>query len=205
MNNNEPNLLKSGGKLITFDGQHGAGKSFITKFVSDKLVSAGYSVITTNEPTNSEIGTLARNSEQCYVGKVLACLFAADRHQHCKFIMEKLSEGNIILCDRYLISALILQNMDDVEFDYTMSLNNGVVNPNLQIVLYADSKIIDERFKSKSSISRLAYQERAENYDRYQHYKTELERCVGSITYILNNSILDAENIAKYILQQLEH
>jgi len=175
----------------------------MTNFVSERLTSLGYQVFTSKEPTDTEIGKLARSAEQDFTGRTLACLFAADRHQHCKLIQEKLSEGHIVLCDRYLISGLILQNMDDVDFSYTMNLNEAVVVPDMQIILYADSDVLNERLKSKQT-SRLAQQEQSEGYDRYRHHKDELEKCVGDIAYMVNNSTADAENIVNHILQELK-
>ena len=171
--------------------------------LANKLKSLNYSVLATREPTDTVIGKLARSSEQSYTDKTLACLFAADRHQHCKILREKLADGYIVLCDRYIISGLVLQNMDGVDFNYVMALNEGFIPPDLQIVLYADSKVIEKRLKDRVA-TRLARQERIENYDRYRQHKAELEKHVGRITYMPSNSISDAESIANYILQQLK-
>jgi dTMP kinase len=175
----------------------------MTNFVNKKLTYLGYQVFTTKEPTDTEIGKLARNAEQDFTGRTLACLFAADRHQHCKLIQEKLSDGYVVLCDRYLISGLILQSMDSVEFAYTMSLNKGVLTPDMQVILYADNSVLSERLKNRQS-SRLELQEQNEGYDRYRQHKSDLEKYVGDITYMPNNSMSDAENIANYIIQQLK-
>ena len=188
--------------FITFDGQHGSGKSYIIKYLNNRLLSLGYSVITTSEPTDNEIGKIARGSEHKYTGKTLACLFAADRHQHCDFVLRELSGYDIILCDRYIISALILQNMDGIEFDYIFSINKDIIKPNIQIVLYADNNLIIERLKHKD-MSRLTKQELNENYDRYLYHKSDLENYVGNIKYLPNNSIEDANIIFEYVLEQI--
>ena len=192
------------GYFITIDGQHGVGKSYLAEILKERLSAKNYSVAVTHEPTNTEIGILARSSEQVCAGKPLACLFAADRHQHCELIKELLLLHDIVLCDRYLISSLILQNMDGVDFHFIMNLNNGVLSPNLQIVLYAEDSIIRDRLANKS-LSRFAQQERVEKYDRFQFFKDELKNLVGDIQYMFNNSVHDIDLIFNYILQRLSN
>ena len=98
-------------KLISIDGQHGAGKTYLTDKLFNKLLLMGYPVIRTKEPTDSEIGLLARKAEDRYTAKTLTCLFAADRMQHSLQIKKWLDENKIVISDRYVISGLILQNM----------------------------------------------------------------------------------------------
>lgn len=186
--------------FVTFDGQHGTGKSYITNFLKNRLSKMGYSVVVECEPTSTELGRFARSSEQSYSGETLACLFAADRHEHSETIIDKLKSYDIVLCDRYLISSLILQNMDNVDFQFIRNANSGVLTPDLQVVLYAESDIVGRRLENKI-LSRLAQQERLEKYDRYRIFEKDIISLVGDVNYFPNNSAKDAEKILDFIMK----
>ncbi len=190
------------GKFIVIDGQHGAGKSYIIDRLYDELTLKRYSVVRTKEPTDSEIGVLARNAENYYAEKTLTCLFAADRQQHCQQIQKWLYNDKIVISDRYIISGLILQNMDNVDFDYIRAVNCGIIIPDLSVVISASPSVIRERLKNKVS-TRLAKQEQAEGYDRYLKYRDVIEGMFENVSFHINNTLTDGENIVKYIMEQL--
>lgn len=190
-------------KFIVFDGQHGVGKSYIVDKLYNELTLKGYPVIKTNEPTNSEIGLLARKSENFYSANTLACLFAADRLQHCQQIQNWLNEDKIVICDRYIISGLILQNMDGVHFDYIRTVNSGILIPDLSVVIHASANVIKERQKNKA-LSRLAIQEQVEKYDRYLKYSNELIKMFENVCFCSNNTVEEGNQIVEYIKRQIE-
>ena len=190
-------------KFISIDGQHGSGKSFLVDNLCSKLIAMGYPVVKTKEPTNSEIGLLARKAENVYSAEVLTCLFAADRMQHCQQIAEWINQGNIVVCDRYIISGLILQNMDGVRFDYISSVNCGIIKPDLSLIIYANSKNIKVRQKDKT-LSRLAMQEQIEGYDRYLSHHEELKQMFNNIHFFPNNTLDDCERIIEFTIGQIE-
>lgn len=188
--------------FITFDGQHGTGKSYIVDKLYNRLKDDGYSVIKTQEPTDSEIGMLARRAENRYTANILTCLFAADRLQHIEQIKEWLKDGKVVICDRYIISGLILQNMDNVSFNYIMAVNSGILESDLSIVLHADSYLIKERSKGRNT-TRLAEQERVEGYDRYKKCSKELGKMFNNIFFFDNNTKEQGERIIKFACEQV--
>lgn len=197
-------LEKSNGKkFIVIDGQHGSGKSYIVDKLYEELILRGCSVIKTKEPTDSEIGLLARRAENVYTANILTCLFAADRLHHCQQIQKWLDGGKIVICDRYIISGLILQNMDGVSFDYTQAVNSGILMPDLSIVVYASIDVTKERLKGKN-ITRLARQEQLEGYDRYLQQDNELMKIFKNLYFCSNNTIEEGKKILELILGQLE-
>jgi dTMP kinase len=97
-------------QFVTFEGIDGSGKSTISKLVTEKLYSEGYETIWTFEPTDSSIGKFVQESIRKQSDPfVTSFTFIADRIQHCKQIQQWLSEGKIVLCDRYAESTYAYQ------------------------------------------------------------------------------------------------
>lgn len=190
-------------KFISIDGQHGVGKSHIVNKLCCELIQKGYVVVKTKEPTDSTIGLLARKSENNCIANSLVRLFAADRLAHCRQIQTWLDEDKIVISDRYIISGLILQNMDGVTFEDIKCENEGILVPDLSVVIYADQDIIDKRMSGKI-MTRLARQERMERYDRYlANYELLLE-LYPNILFFRNNSEDDEKHIVKTIIDKIE-
>lgn len=101
------------GKLITFCGLDGCGKSTMIKLIIDELQAKGIDVIITKQPTYAMRNTdIFRTFMDCpdnsaYEYRALSLMAAADRIQHVnKVILPALREGKTVICDRYFYSCL---------------------------------------------------------------------------------------------------
>jgi dTMP kinase len=136
--------------LVTIDGPNGSGKTILTEAVASKLRDRGIVVHDTHQPSASRLGVFARAAEPDLRGRGLACLVAADRHQQVEGeITEHLRAGEIVLCDRYVESSLVLQRIDGVETEFIVAINAGIPRPDLRIRLRADPATIRERLSSR--------------------------------------------------------
>ncbi|MBQ8658123.1 MAG: dTMP kinase [Clostridia bacterium] len=103
------------GKFITFEGCDGCGKSTQLRLLSDYLEKSGVPHIFTREPGGGKISESIReillngkNSEM--TDECEALLYAAARAQHLRDRVEPaLSEGKLVICDRYVDSSLAYQ------------------------------------------------------------------------------------------------
>ncbi len=103
------------GKFITFEGCDGCGKSTQLKMFSDYLTREGIAHIFTREPGGGKISEQIRaillsgkNLEM--TDECEALLYAAARVQHLADRVEPaLSEGKLVICDRYVDSSLAYQ------------------------------------------------------------------------------------------------
>lgn len=146
---------KFGGKFISFDGPNGVGKTSIISEVVKKLQNTGYDVISTQEPTNTELGRFTKNISETIDGNCLACLVAADRYNHLnEVIIPALKRNKIVISDRYILSSLILQRMDNVQEQFILDVNSNIVLPDLQIALFASVNIIQKRLNTRQGLSR---------------------------------------------------
>ena len=103
------------GKFITFEGCDGSGKSTQIKKLAAYLTEQGIPFIVTREPGGGKISEAirsiildGRNSEM--TDECEALLYAASRVQHLNDRVEPaLSQGKLVVCDRYVDSSLAYQ------------------------------------------------------------------------------------------------
>ncbi len=137
------------GKLITFEGGEGVGKSTQIKKLKQYLESKGYEVARTREPGGCEFAEIIRKEimENDFDIKTETVLFALARKVHYKQVIKPFLEaGYIVLCDRYIDSNFVYQGMlPDLEqlykntgnkndiytknYDYVKEINESMKNP----------------------------------------------------------------------------
>lgn len=101
------------GKLITFCGLDGCGKTTQIKRLTEWLESKGHKVYLTKQPSdfvrNSEIFRTYMDTptHDAFDYRALSLLCASDRVQHSnRVISQKLKEGYVVISDRYYYSCL---------------------------------------------------------------------------------------------------
>lgn len=152
------------GKLIAIDGPNGAGKSTIINGLKSRLAELDISSYFTKEPTETEIGLFIRQFAESNSGLPLAYLVGADRYYHLeKEIIPKLQKGFWVFTDRYVLSSLILQCMDGVSSKQICQINDKVITPDLQIVVWADEKTLQARLKEREVLTRFEQGEKSCN------------------------------------------
>ena len=103
------------GKLITFEGIDGSGKTTQLQRLGTFLREAGYDVLTTREPGGTPLGRQIRQAlldgESGSVDPLAELLlYAADRAQHVRqLIRPALLAGRIVLCDRFCDATIAYQ------------------------------------------------------------------------------------------------
>lgn len=104
------------GKLITFEGPEGAGKSTQAAMLIAKLEARGIEVIYTREPGGTKLGEAIRGilqynaagEDPCAESEVL--LFEASRAQLVRTVIQPaLDRGAWVLCDRFADSTTAYQ------------------------------------------------------------------------------------------------
>ena len=191
------------GFFIAVDGPNGAGKSTLIDSIKTKMERKGWIVFTTKEPTQTDLGCFLREFAERSEGVSLACLIAADRYEHIKNeIFPELIKGKIVITDRYVLSSLILQQMDGVSNTFILDLNSQILKPDLQLAIFADEDILQERLSERETLTRFEKNNRSNNELHFMKAGLiELEKLDINIMCIDNNDKLEdnAENIVSYI------
>ena len=150
------------GKLISFEGSEGSGKSTQIAHLAQHLQDAKYDVISTREPGGTEIGEQVRNiivhnskgDEMCAETELL--LFAAARAQLVReVIAPALLRGVFVLSDRYLDSSTVYQGIGrNLAMGPVNQINRfavGNVMPDLTVVIDVPTSVSLARIRQRAS------------------------------------------------------
>ncbi len=156
------------GAFIVFEGADGAGKSTLCRKVAEELRSRGIDVLLTAEPTHERIGAFIRSGSAGPISqRTEALLFVADRNDHTEWIRRMVSDGKVVLCDRYFASTVAYQSAkldgDSSEREWLIDINRQFIgNPDATILLDIDPAIgmgrVGTRGEEISKFERLDFQ-----------------------------------------------
>ncbi|HNC24121.1 MAG TPA: dTMP kinase [Opitutaceae bacterium] len=157
-----PLKSKPTGRLISFEGSEGSGKSTQISRLAARLQQEGREVVTTREPGGTEIGEQIRNiivhnskgDEMCAETELL--LFTAARAQLVRqVIAPALTRGAIVLSDRYLDSSTVYQGIGrNLAADPVAQINRfavGNVMPHLTVVIDVPTEVSLARIRQRAS------------------------------------------------------
>ena len=150
------------GKLISFEGAEGSGKSTQIARLAKRLARLERDVLSVREPGGTEIGEQVRNiivhnsrgDEMCAETELL--LFAAARAQLVReIIAPALLRGCIVLSDRFMDSSTVYQGIGrNLAADPVAMINHfaiGNVMPNLTIVLDVPPSVSLKRIRQRAT------------------------------------------------------
>lgn len=162
------------GKFIVIEGTDGAGTSTQRSMLRQWLLDHGVPTISTHEPTGSRIGALIRQAltkQVSFEWDALALLFAADRVDHCRTVIEPaLAEGKWVVSDRGWLSSLIYQTLTsncspregvhrftqpDQVTDWVRQINLRMLKPDVAFVLAVAPEVAAARRRKRSGKSEL--------------------------------------------------
>ncbi|WP_134702229.1 dTMP kinase [Ammoniphilus sp. YIM 78166] len=137
--------MKSG-IFISLEGGEGAGKSTLIPFLQHYLEEQGHEVLVTREPGGIDIAEQIRQvildpKNTRMDARTEALLYAAARRQHyVERVIPALSQGKVVLCDRFIDSSLAYQGYArGLGVDAVYSINRFAVEEGLpDATLYFD-------------------------------------------------------------------
>lgn len=143
------------GVFVTLDGPGGVGKSTTLSLILTAMRAVAVPVHGTTQPSRTPLGELIRCGTDVYRGMALGCLVAGDRHHQLATEIEPtLRAGQVVLCDRYLPSSLVLQRIDGLPTRMIWQLNADAYLPDLAVILNADPDVIAARLRARGGHSR---------------------------------------------------
>ena len=196
---------KGRGTFISFEGIDGSGKSTQIELVKKYLHKNKKKALFTREPGGTFEAELIRklilskNKKIKFDNKTEILLLLAARYEHYKKLIEPaITNGNIIICDRFIDSTLAYQcagNNELKEFYFQLSKSLINISP-IQALERINKRKNKNRYDNKNlsffSSVRKNYNELAKNNSRIQKLNA------------LNDKNILAEKIRKLIINLLK-
>ncbi len=147
------------GKLITFCGLDGCGKTTLINMLSKYFIDKNKKVFITKQPTpefrKNHIfrNFMDKEDNSAYDYRALSLMAAADRIQHSnKVIVPKLKEGYIVISDRYFYSCLAnLQARGFNEDKWIYEIAKNIPNPDYAFFLDVNVELAIKRIRNRPS------------------------------------------------------
>jgi dTMP kinase len=127
------------GLLIAFEGLDQSGKQTQAERLRDYLIEKGRRVRLLSFPDYStpigrEIG-LALKGERPFGADVMQLLYVANRHERKDEITREISEGTVIVCDRYLASSVAYGEAQGLDGAWLLDIQRFLPRPDLTVLL----------------------------------------------------------------------
>lgn len=153
------------GKMISFEGTDGCGKSTQIRRLCDYLTERGELVLLTREPGGCPISERIREIILSLDSKGMsaeceALLYAASRVEHVKeTILPAIERGEIVLCDRYLDSSFAYQASGrELGDDFIRQINKAssdLIQPDRTLLFDISRESARARMASGAPLDRL--------------------------------------------------
>lgn len=99
--------------FVCFEGIDGAGKSTQARMLAERLQKDGVPVELVADPGTTRIGTAIRqillHNDDPISPAAQMLLFSAARAELSAYIQQRVVEGVVVICDRWLLSTLVYQ------------------------------------------------------------------------------------------------
>ncbi|MDH5441453.1 MAG: dTMP kinase [Candidatus Bathyarchaeota archaeon] len=124
---------KPKGMFVVFEGPHASGKTKQSKMLNESLRDKGIKSHYTKEPYCDDFVPLIKmcSKRELINSPVLMYLLAADRYIHVQDIKSWLENGIIVVCDRYVLSSWVYQQIQGIPLSIITRTNYFAINPHL--------------------------------------------------------------------------
>ena len=140
-------------KFIVFEGIDASGKETQAKLLSSFLKKKGFEVLLTHEPIYEEpIGKIIKDNLEKKISlssETVAMLYAADRHEHYLKVEKALSEGKVVISDRYKYSNMAYQGANGVDSRWIEEIEKYSKDPDIIFYIRVKPESAMKRRKEK--------------------------------------------------------
>ena len=144
--------------FISFEGIEGSGKSTQIELIEELIRAKGYQVKKLREPGTTELGEKIRNiflektSETVDPITEAFLLYASRKHLDQNFFRQNLSDGAIVIADRYADATLAYQSYGkglDHNFVKLIHDSSQLLSPDLTFYMDISAELSRERISDR--------------------------------------------------------
>jgi dTMP kinase len=127
------------GLLIAFEGLDQSGKQTQAELLRDRLIAAGRAVTLLSfpdygTPIGEEIERALRGARN-YAPDVMQLLYVANRYEWRTEIERRRSDGEILICDRYLASSVAYGEAQGLDAAWLLEIQRHLPQPDITFLL----------------------------------------------------------------------
>jgi dTMP kinase len=127
------------GLLIAFEGLDQSGKQTQAELLRDRLIAAGRAVRLLSfpdygTPIGEEIERALRGARN-YAADVMQLLYVANRYEWRTEIERRCSDGEILICDRYLASSVAYGEAQGLDPAWLLEIQRHLPQPDITFLL----------------------------------------------------------------------
>ena len=144
--------------FISFEGIEGSGKSTQIELIEELIRAKGYQVKKLREPGTTELGEKIRNiflektTETVDPITEAFLLYASRKHLDQNFLRQNLSDGAIVIADRYADATLAYQSYGkglDHNFVKLLHDSSQLLSPDLTFYMDISAELSRERISDR--------------------------------------------------------
>jgi dTMP kinase len=195
------------GLFITVEGIDGAGKSTHLAWLRSFFETRGRAAVLTREPGGTPVGESLRALilnpvEPLHPETEALMVFAARREHLARVILPALSEGKVVLCDRFTDATYAYQGygsgIDLSKLEVLEDWVQGSLRPDITVLLDVPTEIGRQRAAGQRDADRFE-RERSEFFERVRRGYMERAR-----RYPQRFIVIDANQKPEYVQKKLE-
>ncbi len=197
------------GSLVCLEGIDGSGKATQAALLYAALARTGVTVSCYSYPDYGSLyGRIIRDhmDKRITLGTTESCLmFAADMSKDAASVRAKLSNGEIVIIDRYFISTVAYQSSAGLGRDRVKKLEEAICLPSPSLVIYLDLELRKALERKKRQKGRLDRHEEDIEYlgkVRAAYEELYMERYTG-VRWVRIDAGLGSEEIHRKILAEV--
>jgi dTMP kinase len=181
--------------FICLEGIDGAGKTTQARLLANRLITDGHAAIQVADPGTTALGkairelVLERDEPITPLAQML--LFSSARAELSAFIKDQVTHGTSVVCDRWILSTLVYQAMDNkIEPEFILQIfAQTCIAPDLCFVLDIDPVQSEKRrAPSKDRFERRPLEDKKKMRQAYLSYASIARQCAKN-TYVLNADV----------------
>nr|MBA4405002.1 dTMP kinase [Nanoarchaeum sp.] len=208
------------GRFIVLEGIDGSGKNTQLSLITRELfdLNKRSDLKQTREPWKSEYGIQIReilHSDLSPEDKAEECfdLYVKDRALHVQMINDEISQGNVLISDRYYYSSIAYQQAQGIELERIIQANMVFPTPDLTIVFKISAENAMKRIKKnrtkQEKFEQLEFLTKVGSYfDHMQAFADRLDTAREAVNpdYKKENLVfIDANRKPERVYKEIEH
>ena len=165
------------GKFITLEGVDGAGKTTHVKFIKKYLSDLGVNFVMTREPGGTLLGEQLREillHEQMTPETETLLMFAARNEHSEKVIRPNLTEGKVVISDRFTDATYAYQSggkgVKEKKIDILKEWVQGNLQPNFTFLFDLSVEVSIERLNKTRELDKFEREEKSFHENIRQKY-----------------------------------